>query len=174
MNYRLKIDEEIIALQAEKKKDGGIVLSRDGRVLDIGHTVISEYHQHLTIDGRSLNVFIAGDGNSKMVVIRGIPYYIADADTVENRSRGKKRDQVIPQEVTPPMPAVVVRILVSEGDALKKGDSVIVISSMKMESTLVAPADGRVKKVNVAEGDKVMPGQILVDIDKDVAAPIRE
>ncbi|MBN1690173.1 MAG: biotin/lipoyl-binding protein [Dehalococcoidia bacterium] len=174
MDYRLKIDEEVIALQAEKKKDGSIVLSRDGRVLDIGYTVISEYHQHLTIDGRPLNVFIAHDGNAKMVVIRGIPYFLSDVDAVENRSRGRKRDQVLPQEVTPPMPAVVVRILVSEGDELKKGDSVIVVSSMKMESTLVAPADGRVKRVNVAEGDKVMPGQILIDIDKDKEAPTQE
>ncbi|MFA5399347.1 MAG: acetyl-CoA carboxylase biotin carboxyl carrier protein subunit [Dehalococcoidia bacterium] len=174
MDYRLKIDEEVIALQAEKKKDGSMVLSHAGRTFEIEYTMVSEYHQHLTIDGRPLNVFIAGDGNSKMVVIRGTPYYIADADAVENRSRGKKRDQVMPQEVTPPMPAVVVRILVSEGDEVKKGDSVIVVSSMKMESTLVAPADGRVKKINVAEGDKVMPGQILIDIDRDAAALPRE
>jgi pyruvate carboxylase len=38
---------------------------------------------------------------------------------------------------------------------------------MKMETTLFAPFDGTVKKVNVAEGDKVMPGDILVDIEKE-------
>ncbi len=168
MNYRLKIDEDVIALQAEKRKDGGIVLSRDGRVLDIGYTLVSEYHQHLVVDGRPFNVFVARDGDTKMIVINGTPYYIADADAGESRSRGKQREKVIPQEVTPPMPAVVVRILVSEGDDVKKGDGVIVVSSMKMETTLSAPADGRVKAVNVAEGDKVMPGQILIDIDRGI------
>jgi biotin carboxyl carrier protein len=172
MDYRLKTDEEVIALQAEKKSDGNVIISRDGRVLDIGYTLVSEYHQHLVVDGRSFNVFIARDGDVKMIVINGTPYYITDADAREGRARGTKRDKVIPQEVTPPMPAVVVRILVSEGDDVKKGDGVIVVSSMKMETTLSAPADGRVKAVNVAEGDKVMPGQILIDIDR--GAPQRE
>jgi biotin carboxyl carrier protein len=45
---------------------------------------------------------------------------------------------------------------------------------MKMETTLTAPSDGMVKTVNVAEGDKVMPGQILVDIDKDVCVSTKE
>jgi biotin carboxyl carrier protein len=72
------------------------------------------------------------------------------------------------------MPAVVVRILVSEGDRVNQGDRVIVVSSMKMETTLTSPSDGRVKAVNVAEGDKVMPGQILIDIDKDDGASTKE
>ncbi len=174
MNYRLKIGEEVISLSADRKGDCNIALSLDGRLIDVEYTVVSEYHQHLVVDGRPLNVFIARDGNTKMVVIRGIPYYIVDADAQDSSSRGKKREQVIPQEVTPPMPAVVVRILVTEGDDVKKGDGVIVVSSMKMETTLPAPADGRVRAVNVAEGDKVMPGQILIDIDREAAASTGE
>jgi biotin carboxyl carrier protein len=171
MDYRLKIDEEVIAFHAEKKGDHSIALSRDGRLLDVEYTLVSEYYQHLVVDGCPLNVFIARNGNTRMVVIRGVPYYIGDADAGDGRSRGKKRDQVIPQEVTPPMPAVVVRILVSAGDSVKQGDGVIVVSSMKMETTLAAPANGKVKAVNVAEGDKVMPGQILIDIDRDAGPP---
>ncbi|MDD5397719.1 MAG: biotin/lipoyl-binding protein [Dehalococcoidia bacterium] len=167
MDYRLKLDENVISFHAEKKGDHGIALSRDGRIVDIEYTAISEYHQYLVVDGCPLNVFIARDGNTKMVVIRGISYYIGDADAPDSRSRGKKRDQVMPQEVTPPMPAVVVRILVSPGDSVKQGDSVIVVSSMKMETTLSAPTDGKVRAVNVTEGEKVMPGQILIDIDRD-------
>jgi biotin carboxyl carrier protein len=174
MDYRLKIDQEQIVLKADRKNEGGIVLSRDGRALNIDYSVISEHHQHLNIDGRPLNVFISREGNTKMVVIKGIPYFIDDTGAQDGRTRGSRRDKVIPQEVTPPMPAVVVRILVSDGDEVKKGDGVIVVSSMKMESTLVAPADGRVKKVNVAEGDKVMPGQVLIDIDKHEAVRKQE
>ncbi len=171
MVYKLRIDEQVISLKAEKNRDGKVVLIRDGRTLDIEYAIVSEYHQHLVVDGRPFNVFIARDHDTKMIVINGTPYFITDADAGESRSKGKQREKVIPQEVTPPMPAVVVRILVSQGDEVKKGDGVIVVSSMKMESILVAPADGRVKKVNVAEGDKVMPGQILIDLDKHVATP---
>jgi len=68
--------------------------------------------------------------------------------------------------VTPPMPAVVVRILVNEGDWVSKGQGLIVVSAMKMETTLKAPMDGQVLKINTALQAKVMPGDRLVDIQE--------
>ena len=119
------------------------------------------------MNGSPVNVYLAQEGNAKTMMIRGIPYSISDADILDTRARGKKKSLDIPQDITPPMPAVVVRILVSEGDTVKQGQSVIVVESMKMETTLTAPFSGKVRTVNVAQGDKVMPGQILIDIDKD-------
>jgi len=169
MQYRLKIDEVVTSFQAEKKGDQRITLSRDGCHLDVEYTVISGHHLCLLVNGSPVNAYLAWDGNVKTVIIKGVPYTIGDADVLETRGRGKKGTQAIPQDVTPPMPAVVVRILVATGDRVKQGDRVVVVSSMKMETTLTAPSDGTVKAVNVAEGDKVMPGQILIDIDRDDA-----
>ena len=167
MEYRLKIGENVISCHAERKGDHSITLSHDNCLLEVDYTVISRHHLHLIVNGSPVNAYLAQDGNTKTVMIRGIPYSIGDADILDARTRGKKGSQAIPQEITPPMPAVVVRILVSEGDRVKQGERVIVVSSMKMETTLTAPSDGTVRAVNVAEGDKVMPGQILIDIDKD-------
>ena len=167
MDYRLKIGEDAVSLHAEKRGDHGITLSHDNNILDVEYTVISSHHLHLIVNGSPVNAYFAREGNVKTVIIRGIPYFIGDADIVNTPSRGKKKSQAVPQEITPPMPAIVVRILVAEGDRVKQGESVIVVESMKMETTLTAPSNGRVKAVNVAQGDKVMPGQILVDIDKD-------
>jgi len=169
MQYRLKTGEKVISLQAEKKGDHAITLSNDNCHLDVEYTVISSQHQHLVVNGCPVNAWLAREGNATTVMIRGIPYFIQDADIPDPRVRGKKGLQAIPQDVTPPMPAVVVRILVTVGDSVKLGQSVIVVESMKMETTLSAPRDGRVKAVNVAAGDKVMPGQIMVDIDRDDA-----
>jgi acetyl/propionyl-CoA carboxylase alpha subunit len=169
MQYRLKIDENVISFQAEKKGDHGIALTRDGCLLDIEYDVISSHHLHLVVNGSPVNAYIAHDGNVKTVIIRGVPYTVGDADMLETRTKGKKGLQAVPQDITPPMPAVVVRILVAAGDRVKQGDKVIVVSSMKMETTLTAPSDGTVRAVNVAEGDKVMPGQILIDINRDDA-----
>ena len=174
MEYRLKIGEDLISFQAEKKGDHNIALSHDGCLLDVEYTVVSNHHQHLLVNGSPVNAYIAPDVNGKTVISKGIPYFIGDADVLETRGRGKKGLQAIPQEITPPMPAVVVRLLVSQGDKVNQGDKVIVVSSMKMETTLTAPADGTVRAVNVAEGDKVMPGQILIDIDKDEGASTKE
>ena len=168
------MDEKVISFQVEKKGDQGIALSRDGCLLDVEYSVISDYCLRLLVNGSPVNAHLAQDGNAKTVIIRGIPYTIGDADILETRARGKKGSQAIPQDVTPPMPAVVVRILVTPGDRVKQGDKVIVVSSMKMETTLTAPSDGTVRTVNVAEGDKVMPGQILIDIDRDDAVATKE
>jgi biotin carboxyl carrier protein len=56
--------------------------------------------------------------------------------------------------------------MVSEGDEVEKGQSVVVVSAMKMETTLSAPFKGKVTRINVKEGQKVMPGEMLVDIEK--------
>jgi biotin carboxyl carrier protein len=174
MQYRLKFDEKVISFQAEKKGDHGITLFHESCLLDVEYSVISNHHIHLVVNGSPVNAYIASDGNVKTVIIRGVPYTIGDADILETRARGKKGSQSIPQDITPPMPAVVVRILVAPGDRVKQGDKVIVVSSMKMETTLTAPSDGIVRAVNVAEGDKVMPGQILIDIDRDDAGLTKE
>ena len=167
MEYRLKIGENITAFKAEKKEGQGITLSGDNGNLDIEYTIISNHRMHLVINGTPIDAHVAEDGNGKTVVIRGIPYAVRDADAPDSRARGKRNSQAVSQIVTPPMPAVVVRLLVSPGDTVKQDDGVIVVSSMKMETTLTAPFAGTVKSVNAAEGDKVMPGQILVDIEKD-------
>ena len=174
MEYRLKIGENVVPFHAEKKGDHSIELSHDGCLLEVDYTVISSNQLHLLVNGSPVNAYLAQDGNTKTVIIRGVPYTIGDADILDTPARGKKRAQAIPQDITPPMPAVVVRILVSQGDRVKQGQNVIVVESMKMETTLTAPSNGRVKAVNVAAGDKVMPGQILVDFDKDDAVSAKE
>ena len=174
MYYRLKTGEEVSSFQVEKKGDHGITLSHDDCSLDVEYTVISGHHLHLVINGTPLNAYLAKDGGAATVIIRGIPYSIRDAGIPDTRARGKRGLQAIPQDITPPMPAVVVRIQVSEGDSVKQGQGVIVVESMKMETTLTAPFNGRVRTVNVAVGDKVMPGRILVDIDSDNAASTKE
>lgn len=64
--------------------------------------------------------------------------------------------------LTAPISGTVVTILVSEGDTVKGGDTVVVLEAMKMETEITAPADGTVARVDVAVGDAVQGGQPLV------------
>ena len=66
--------------------------------------------------------------------------------------------------VKAPLPGVVTKILVAEGQAVKKGETVLVLEAMKMENNITAEADGAVTGICVAAGDSVMEGTTLLTI----------
>jgi biotin carboxyl carrier protein len=68
------------------------------------------------------------------------------------------------EKITAPMPGSVFKMLVSEGDEVKKGQILLVFEAMKMENDLTSPIDGKVAAVNVAEGDAIAVGQELIVI----------
>ena len=61
------------------------------------------------------------------------------------------------------MPGLIVGIHVQSGDAVKKGDSLLILEAMKMENVLKAPADATVKAIRTTKGDRVEKGQVLVE-----------
>ncbi len=65
-----------------------------------------------------------------------------------------------------PMPSQIVKVLVSKGQSVKSGEGLIVLSSMKMESTIEAIEDGVVEEVYATEGENVQAGFLLLKIDK--------
>ena len=66
--------------------------------------------------------------------------------------------------VKAPLPGVVTKVLVGNGQAVKKGDTVVVLEAMKMENNITAECDGTVSGVCCAAGDSVMEGTTLVTI----------
>lgn len=167
MEYRLKIDDQIIPVACDAVKENTVEVSLDGKEMHVSYSRVSDNQLHLVIDGIGVTAYVTGNGGEKTVVIAGVPYVVRDADALEQVSRNRRGPREIPQDITPPMPSVVVRILVAAGDKVVAGSGVIVVTAMKMETTLAAPFDGTVTSINVAVGDKVMPGQVLVDIERD-------
>jgi len=167
MDYNLRIGKDTQPVNVAIEEKHRLKITSNGKEYEVIGAVVSEHQLHLTVNGKSLNAFIADEkDNCKTVVLNGAPYYVEDADSFSASTRRAKGSGTLPQEVTPPMPAVVVSLLVNVGDRVSKGDAVIVVAAMKMETTLSAPYDGKISCINVAEGDKVMPGEILVDIEK--------
>ena len=70
-----------------------------------------------------------------------------------------------PPVVTPPMPGVVGRVLVAVRDRVVARQPVMTVTAMKMELTLRAPRDGVVRAVRAAPGDRVGPGDVLVEVE---------
>jgi len=76
---------------------------------------------------------------------------------------------VVPGGCEAPMPGKILAVRVAPGQAVKKGDVLVILEAMKMEHEVVAPADGAVREVRVEIGDQVDAGDVLVAMDE--AAP---
>ena len=66
------------------------------------------------------------------------------------------------QQVKSPLPGSVIKVLVSEGQAVKRGDTLLTLESMKMENAIMAETDGVVKQIAVTPGQNVMQDDLLI------------
>ncbi|MCW5887251.1 MAG: DUF2118 domain-containing protein, partial [Anaerolineales bacterium] len=64
-----------------------------------------------------------------------------------------------------PMPGLIVKVAVNEGDEVKKGDVLVILESMKMQNELKSPRDGKVSRVQVKAGDSVEQRTNMVSIE---------
>ena len=67
-------------------------------------------------------------------------------------------------KITSPLPGSVIKVLVSEGQAVKKGDTLLTLESMKMENAIMAECDGTVSRIAVTAGQNVMQDDLLIVI----------
>ena len=67
--------------------------------------------------------------------------------------------------LTAPIAGTVVKVLIASGADVKSGDTLLVLEAMKMETEVTAPKDGKVKSVDVAVGEAVQGGQVLIEWD---------
>jgi pyruvate carboxylase subunit B len=70
-----------------------------------------------------------------------------------------------PAPLVAPMPGMIVRINVVEGDVVKPGQGLVVMEAMKMENELRAPAAGRVRAVHATPGSAVEKGTLLIELE---------
>lgn len=63
-----------------------------------------------------------------------------------------------------PLPGVITHVMVKEGDAVKSGQTLMVLEAMKMENNIEANRDGKVTSIAVREGTSVMEGETLITI----------
>lgn len=64
-----------------------------------------------------------------------------------------------------PLPGVILDVKVKEGDAVKRGQTLMILEAMKMENEISAPQDGTIASVNVSKGDTVNSGDLLCSMN---------
>jgi biotin carboxyl carrier protein len=116
-------------------------------------------------DGRRETVYVAGPAHDRWTFWNGMVFRldVSRASPAAGRSRSDRG--VARQALAAPMPATVIRILVTAGDVVKKGDTILILEAMKMELPVRAPADARVSSVSCREGELVQPDAVLVELE---------
>ena len=109
------------------------------------------------------------EGNLAKVEVNGIPFEVEMERPMHLTHKPVVRPvaHVHHGPVTPvraPLPGTINAVAVNVGQAVKKGDTVVVLEAMKMENNIGAECDGTITAVHVSKGDSVREGAILVTI----------
>lgn len=116
----------------------------------------------LLIDGKRLTAYVSSENAKRWVTINGQTIVLTKASGARRSGHGH---QHAARELTAPMPGQVRAVNVSEGDAVTKGQTLLVLEAMKMEIRVQAPFDGQVSSISVKAGQTVEREQILVKMD---------
>jgi biotin carboxyl carrier protein len=121
-------------------------------------------------DGRSYNAVVEHiDRAAKQLRLRinGNVYDIAIQGPIDQLLQKMglnftKNNKV--ESIKAPMPGLVLKILVTEGQQIAKGDPVLILEAMKMENVFKAPAAATVKAIKATEGKAVEKGEVLIEL----------
>ncbi len=127
----------------------------------------------IDVHGESYEVQITGVGRNTggkrqvYLTLDGMPEEVvfeAKDDYVGTAAPGRAKASA-PGHVTTSMPGNIVDVLVAVGDSVEAGQPVLVTEAMKMESEVHARVTGTVQAVHVSRGDRVTPGEVLIEIE---------
>ena len=115
---------------------------------------------NLLIDGQRVSAYVSSDNAKRWVTVNGQTFVL----TKSSGTRKGGHSHLAPGELTAPMPGQVRAVNVNEGDAVTKGQTLMVLEAMKMEIRVQAPREGVVRKLSVKQGQTVEREQILIEI----------
>ncbi|MCK6583416.1 MAG: biotin/lipoyl-binding protein [Anaerolineales bacterium] len=113
----------------------------------------------LLIDGKRLTAYVSSDGAKRWVTVNGRTFVLTKSSGARKSGGGQHHAA---GELTAPMPGQIRAVNVREGDAVTKGQTLMILEAMKMEIRIQAPMDGVVKSLAVKQGQTVEREQILV------------
>ena len=125
-------------------------------------TRIGEGVYRVEVEGRAELVYVAGPPEAPWAFWNGQVF----RPMAPSRSSAHRRTAGdVPQSITAPMPATVLKILVERGASVRKGDALVIVEAMKMELPLRAASDAVVSHVVCHEGELVQADAVLVVLE---------
>jgi len=169
MALEIILGERTANVEIVSRNNNKMNIRIDDHVYDADIEKVAEGVYSILVDGKSFNIELFETSHPKKYSVSTLynqyDVEIIDAESkyLKNRNKGGLTDGE--NAIASPMPGKVVKIPVMLNEEVKEGQTVIVVSAMKMESEYKSPKDGFVKEIYVTEGETVAANQILVLID---------
>jgi biotin carboxyl carrier protein len=114
-------------------------------------SVISNENE-ITIEGKKFNLDYVEDAEPALMIVNGMTYIVSKSSEPTESTKQLKA----------PISGRIVDVLVKVGDNIKKGQTVLILESMKMESHIHSPTTAKISKLMAQIGQSVKTGEILV------------
>ena len=167
-NLEIQVGDRVAKVRLLVQNGNNLTISVDDKVYETDIIMVERGVYSIILDGRSYNVeLIESEGPKKYsvnTIFNSYDLEVLDAESKYQKSR-KRVDDLEDSIISSPMPGKVVRILCKAGDQVKAGDTVIIVSAMKMESEYKVKNDRTIKEIKVNEGDTVGANQPLIIIE---------
>lgn len=168
MALEINIDGNSSSVELLSKDGNKHQVEIDGKMYEVDLVMVEKGVYSIIYKNKSYNVELIQGREPKTYTINTL-YNSYDIDIMDAEAKylkGRKQDELDDESsISSPMPGKVVKILVKIGDKVKAGDTVIIISAMKMESEYKVKRDREIKDILVKEGDTVDSHQPLIIIE---------
>ncbi len=155
MKYITTIDDKQYTVDVINERH----VSVNGKIIEVDfHTVSGQPVYSMISNGKSYEAYVYPEDKDWQVLLHGRLYQATVEDEREQRIRlaaGAGTAQGGEFHLKAPMPGLVVAIPVEEGQAVKKGEVLVILESMKMQNELKSPRDGVVQRIKVQPGESV-------------------
>ncbi len=124
----------------------------------------------LSIDGKNVVVEVLERTDEKLVLnidglVREFEVFDETAKILRRISIDKFGEHKGKVVVKAPMPGLIIKVMVQEGQNVDRGDKLLIIEAMKMENVLSSPTSGVVKKIHIEEGRAVEKDAPLIELE---------
>ena len=142
----------------------------DEKRFDLDISKSNGHFYRLERGGKVYNVqVLPGDDEKKPKVrVNGLAYNVELIDKYDElvKSLGmEKFTKVEIKELKSPMPGLVIKLDVKEGDVIAKGDPIMILEAMKMENVIKSRGEGKISKLLVKEGQAVEKNELLISFE---------
>lgn len=141
-------------------------VSVNGKHFDVNIGRMIDDRVDVVVNGKSFQVELEGPRKvvSKTPRIETKPHVVSAAEAPDKTTAPGVASSVTRGDILAPLPGLILKLLVKEGDQVREGQTVAIMEAMKMENEIESPFTGMVASIPVKQGDTVLENALLMKI----------